>query len=68
MDIPFHVPGTAVRVLDDIITVHELQTIGPGWNDDIALVGHRCVCMHAVPIPTKYQAVYMCETTLVDTI
>ena len=39
MDIPFHVPGTAVQVLNDIATVNELQIIGPGWNDDIALVG-----------------------------
>jgi E3 ubiquitin-protein ligase mind-bomb len=37
VDIPFHIPGTAVRVLDDIVTVNQLQTVGPGWNDDIAL-------------------------------
>ena len=48
MDIPFHVPGTAVRVLDDIATVHELQTVGPGWSDDIALVStsqKKSVCV-----------------------
>ena len=39
VDIPFHVTGTAVRVLDDMMKVHQLQTVGPGWNDDIALVG-----------------------------
>ena len=38
MDIPFHTPGTAVRVLDDIARVGELQTVGPGWNDEITLV------------------------------
>ena len=43
VDIPFHVPGTAVRVLDDMMKVHQLQTVGPGWNDDIVLVGARCV-------------------------
>jgi hypothetical protein len=37
VDIPFHVPGTAVRVLDDMMKVHQLQTVGPGWNDDIVL-------------------------------
>jgi E3 ubiquitin-protein ligase mind-bomb len=37
VDIPFHVPGRPVRVLDDIVKVHELQTVGPGWNDEITL-------------------------------
>ena len=39
MDIPFHVPGKAVRVLDDMMKVNQLQSVGPGWNDDIVLVG-----------------------------
>ena len=36
--IPFHVQGDIVRVVDDIATVHELQTVGPGWVDEMALV------------------------------
>ena len=38
VDMPFHIPGTVVRVQDDIAIVHNLQTIGPGWVDDMALV------------------------------
>ena len=33
----FHV-GDVVRVLDDIVFVHEFQKEGPGWVDDMALV------------------------------
>lgn len=59
VDIPFHIPGTAVRVLNDIAVVNELQTTGPGWNDDIALVGLMCVYDN---IPTDVYSVctYMC--------
>ena len=45
VDIPFHVTGTAIRVLDDMMKVHQLQTVGPGWNDDIVLVGGG-VCVY----------------------
>ena len=38
VDIPFHIQGDVVRVIDDIATVHGLQTVGPGWVDEMALV------------------------------
>ena len=59
VDIPFHVPGTAVQVLNDIAAVNELQTIGPGWNDDITLVGLICVCM--IYPQNVYTHVHVCK-------
>lgn len=40
IDTPFLLPGDAVRVLDDIGIVHDLQQEEIGWLDDMALVGH----------------------------
>ena len=38
VDIPFHLPGDVIRVLDDIGIVHDLQQQEIGWLDDMALV------------------------------
>ncbi len=30
--------GETVRMIDDMVKVHQKQQIGAGWNDDMALV------------------------------
>lgn len=47
VDVPQFEFGDTVRVVDDIVTVHNLQTGHGEWNDDIVLVGPEpCACFH----------------------
>lgn len=38
VDVPVFHYGDVVRVLDDMVQVHSLQTGHGDWNDDMALV------------------------------
>lgn len=51
--------GDAVRILDDIAKVHNLQENHGGWIDDMALVKkraslsfsyHYCYCLECLPV------------------
>ena len=37
--------GDVVKVIDDMVLVHSLQSGHGGWNDDMALVSST-LCMH----------------------
>ena len=43
-------PDDVVRVIDDMAEVHRLQKDGPGWDDDMVLVGLNSKCLnHSIP-------------------